>query len=300
MSASLAYFILAHRNPEQLRLLVETIADPRDLVVLHVDLKSTLRLRPERNGTFAMARRLARAHRNVVLMRPSCTNWGGWSLSRILLDAIDLALQHDRNWTHFINLSGQCFPIKPLDYIRGELAAADDAVFVQLRHFSSLPADDWHLGWHPMIELPHKALRLRGPQRAPDAFELQYKGSQWCILPRAFCAWQRQAAVTRQIRRYLRHTFLSDELLMQTLVRNGPWRDRVAPHFRREIIWPGPRAMTMADWDLLGASPAFFARKFDSSIDDRIAPALATAIGASPAALRAAIAGTSATPAEVV
>lgn len=295
MSVRLAYFILAHRDPKQLQLLVETIADPRDLVILHVDLKSLLGLRPERNGTFAMARRLSSTHPNVILMRPRWTNWAGWSLSQILLDAISLALRHDADWTHFINLSGQCFPIKPLDDIRTRLDAAGDAVFVELRHFSTLPADDWHLGWNRMMELPHKALRLHGRRPPPNRFELEYKGSQWCILSREFCAWQQRAVVARHIRRYLRHTFLSDELLMQTLVRNGPWRDRVAPYYGREVVWPGPRVMTMADWSLLQASPAFFARKFDSLIDDRIAPALAGMIGAGSTAWRGTVVGPSAT-----
>ena len=280
MEARIAYFILAHRRPEQLRLLLEAIADPRDLVILHVDFKSMLGLRPDRVGIGAMARTLAKTHENVILMPPRCTNWGGWSLSQVLLDAIDLALTRGPAWTHFVNLSGQCLPIKPLEAIRTALGAATDTVFVQLRPFSSLPADDWHLRWHPMVELPHRAVRLRGPRRPPDRFELAYKGSQWCILPRAFCEWQLGAAVTRDVCRYLRHALLSDELLMQTLVRNGPWRDQVAPHYGREIIWPGPRVMTIADLDLLQRSPAFFARKFDPAVDNRIAPAILRAIGA--------------------
>ena len=77
---------------------------------------------------------------------------------------------------------------------------------------------------------------------------------------------------------------------MQTLVRNSPWRGEMAPHYGREIIWPGPRVMTMADWDLLQRSPAFYARKFDAAVDDQIAPALARAI-ASPASVPARTSG---------
>ena len=280
--ARLAYFILAHHRPEQLRLLVETIASPRDLVLLHVDLKSMLGIRPERNGTWRMAKTLAREMPNVVLMRPRFTNWGGWSLSQVLLDAIDMALERDPDWTHFVNLSGQCLPIRPLAEIRARLAAAGDQVFVELRHFNSLPADDWHLKWHPMIELPHKAVKRAGKRRPPEGFELEYKGSQWCILPRGFCEWQRTAPVAAEIRRYLRGLLLSDELLMQTLVRNGPWRDRVAAFYGREIVWPGPKVMTTADWTMLDHSPAFFARKFDIEHDREVVAAILDKIGAPP------------------
>jgi len=275
LPARFAYFILAHRSPEQLRWLVEAIADPRDVILLHVDLKSLLGIKPERNGTWRMARRLAREHENIRLLRPRFTNWGGWSLAQILLDAIEIAIQTSPDWTHFINLSGQCFPIKPVETIRERLAASNDRVFVEMRPFALLPPDDWHLRWHPAIELPHKAYKLPGPRRPPTNFELQYKGSQWCILPRAFCEWQRRAPVNHRIRRYLRRLLLSDELIIQTLVRNGPWRDRVAPHYGREIVWPGPKVMTMSDWPRLQQSPAFFARKFDPAVDEQIIATLA-------------------------
>ena len=292
MTRPIAYFIMAHRQPDQLRSLVVALAAaaPRDLVLLHVDLKSMLGVKPERQGVWRMARRLAAEYPNVRLMRPRFTNWGGWSLSRIHLDAIDMALGLSSEWSHFVNLSGVCFPIKPLDDIRAALAAAGDQTFVELRHFSSLPPDDWHLRWQPMLELPVKAIAGRGPRRPPGDFELEYKGSQWSILPRAFCEWQRAAPVAGRIRGYLSGLMLSDELLVQTLVRNGPWRDRVAPHYGREIVWPGPRVMTSADWQRLMDSPAFYARKFDAARDDRIVPALARACGLSVPGGQAALA----------
>jgi hypothetical protein len=279
-----AFFVLAHHRPEQLRLLVDTIGARGELVLLHVDLKSMLGIKPERNGTWRMARRLARQAPNVVLMRPRCTNWGGWSLSQVLLDAIDLALAHDRDWTHLVNLSGQCLPIKPLDEISASVATAGERVFVEMRHFSTLQADDWHLKWHPMLELPHRAIKRAGPRPPPTDFELEYKGSQWCILPRAFCEWQRDSAVGTRIRRYLRGLLLSDELLVQTLVRNGPWRQLVAPFYGREIVWPGPKVMTLADWDRLDRSPALFARKFDLEQDAAVVGAVLRKVG-SPALL---------------
>ena len=279
MEARIAYFVMAHRRPEQLRWLIEAIADPRDLILLHIDLKSLVGLRSDRAGMWATARSLARRYPNVRLMRPRPTNWGGWSLARLQLEAVDLALDTAYDWTHFINLSGQCYPIKPMITIRETLQKAPDQVFVELRHFASLPPDDWHLRWHPTIELPHKSLKLRGPRRPPERFELQHKGSQWSILPRSFCEWQRRAPVGREIRRYLRHLLLSDELIVQTLLRNGPWREHAAPHYGREIIWPGPKVFAMDDWDRLMASPALFARKFDPERDADIVPALARKLG---------------------
>ncbi len=283
MQTGIAYFILAHHRPQQLRWLVEALARPggaqRDTVFLHIDRKSMLGLKPGRRGIWQMAKALAAEHPNVILMRPRFTNWGGWSLARIQLDAIDAALEASAGWSHFVNLSGQCYPIKPIEQIRQALAADPDQVFVQLRHLSTLPADDWHLRWHPMVELPHRAVKLKGPRPPPADFELAYKGSQWSILPRAFCEWQRRAPVAKPIRRYLSHLLLSDELIMQTLVRNGPWRGKVAPHYGREIIFPGPKVMTRNDLPRLLSSPALYSRKFDHERDPEVLPALARQFG---------------------
>ena len=283
MHNGIAYFILAHHRPQQLRWLVEALAQPgnsgRDTIILHIDRKSTLGLKADRRGIWQTAKALAAEYPNLILMRPRFTNWGGWSLARIQLHAIAVALQASAEWSHFVNLSGQCYPIKPIEHIRQALAADPDQVFVEMRHLSTLPADDWHLRWHPMVELPHRAVWFKGPRRPPTGFELAFKGSQWSILPRTFCEWQQSAPVAKPIKRYLSRLLLSDELIMQTLVRNGPWRDKVAPHYGREIIFPGPKVMTRDDLPRLLSSPAFISRKFDHERDPEVLPQMARQLG---------------------
>ena len=95
MHTGIAYFILAHHRPQQLRWLVEALARPggprRDTIILHIDRKSMLGLKPERRGIWQMAKALAAEHPNVILMRPRFTNCGGWSLARIQLAALAVA-----------------------------------------------------------------------------------------------------------------------------------------------------------------------------------------------------------------
>jgi len=255
---------------------MEAIYDPQNIFLLHVDMKSRLGIKADRAGIWQMAKRLAADRPNVRILRSRLTNWGGWSLSQLHLDAIDLALAMSPDWTHFINLSGQCYPLKSAEEIRQFLDIIGNQVGVEMRHFPTLPADDWHLKWHPMIELPHKAIKLKGPRRAPTDFELAYKGSQWSILPRSFCEWRQRSPVAKTVVRYLKNLLLSDELIIQTLVRNGPWKDQIANHYGREIVWPGPKVMTMEDWSRLDSSPALFARKFDAAVDENILRLLAS------------------------
>lgn len=216
---------------------------------------------------------------NVVVLPSRFTNWGGWSLSQILLDTIRLALARDATWTHFINLSGQCYPIKPVEHIRDTLAQSGGAVHAELLTIAELPDDDWHHRSIRMFETPVKAHILKGAQPAPESFAIRHKGSQWVMLPRDFCQWVATAPVTLDVSRYLKRRLLSDELIMQTLIANSPFHDRLAHHYGRAILWPGPKVLMSNDFDWLSQSDAFFARKFDCAHDAVILECLARQIG---------------------
>lgn len=267
MPPRFAYFIMVHHLPQQFEWLMNAIYDPDDLFLVHVDLKSRLGLKKNRRGVMREVRRICAGKPNVRLMRSRFTNWGGWSLSKVLLDAIRIALRSDPHWRYFVNLSGQCYPLKPIAAIKREIAAAGDTVHVEMLPIAELPADDWHHNAHPMIETPLRALILPGRKAPPPGFSLTCKGSQWVILPRGFCEWAIEAPLTKRISSYLRGRLLSDELVMQALLENGPYADRLADHYGRAIVWPGPKTMTAADLPMLAQSPAWFARKFSLETD---------------------------------
>ncbi len=104
-----------------------------------------------------------------------------------------------------------------------------------------------------MFETPLKIVVLPGARQPPKSFRLDHKGSQWVILPRAFCAWQRTAPFRREMDRYMRFSPLSDELVMQALLLNGPFRSRQASQYGRAIrlVEPAahPTVLTMRDLD---------------------------------------------------
>lgn len=282
MPPRFAYFIMIHHLPQQFEWLMNAIYDPNDLFLVHVDLKSRLGIKKGRRGVMREVRRICDGKPNVRLLRSRFTNWGGWSLSKILLDAIRIALRWDADWRYFVNLSGQCYPLKPLRTIKQEVATAEEAVHVEMLPIAELPADDWHHNAHPMLETPLRAFILPGRKRPPEDFSLTHKGSQWTVLPRSFCEWAVAAPVTRRITSYLRGLLLSDELVMQALVENGPYRDRLASHYGREILWPGPKTMTEQDLPMLERSPAWFARKFNLQTDVSVLKCLAEKSGFTP------------------
>src|SRR5450432_3714966 len=103
---ALAYHILAYKHPAQVARLIDRIHHPEDLFVLHFDRRS-----PE--GLRALADRLRTTHPNIILQRPRAVLWGGPQIIDVQIEAMDLALRQPHAWTHFINLTGQDFPLRP-------------------------------------------------------------------------------------------------------------------------------------------------------------------------------------------
>jgi hypothetical protein len=281
----IAYFIMLHHKPQQFEWLFNAIYHADDFFVVHVDLKSLVNFKG-RGGTHSRVRALLRGRPNVVLMTPHCTNWGGWSLSKIALEAIDIALARDQRWDYFVNLSGECYPIRRMQDIREALSGNPALNYVETRHFSSLPPGAWHTRRPRVIDTPAKIIILPGHRAAPKTFMLEHKGSQWVMLTRGFCEWQQSSLLRRDIARYMRFSPLSDEMIFQALLLNGPFRDTQAPDYRRDVKFVEPRAhaevFTMDDLSRLQSSDALFARKFDAGVDSAILRYLADTLGFLP------------------
>lgn len=281
----IAYFIMLHHKPQQFEWLFNAIYNETDFFVIHVDLKSIFNFKG-RGGTYSRVKELTRGRSNVVLMTPQYTNWGGWSLSRIALKAIHIALSHGSHWDYFINLSGECYPIKRMEIIREQLARDPTLNYIETRHFSSLPPDAWHPKRAIVVETPVKIVILPGQRSAPKSFTLMHKGSQWVMLTRAFCEWQHSAPVRQKIRQYMKFSPLSDEMIFQALLLNGPFSHLQAPDYKREVKFVEPNAhaevFNLSDLARLQCSSAFFARKFDLVADMPVLRHLASSLGFSP------------------
>jgi hypothetical protein len=98
----LAYFIAAHKSPEQVLHLLDAIYREQDIYAIHVGRKSEAQVEEAiRGGTAGRA--------NFHFLERQFSNWSGWSWERVELDAISNLLKRDTRWMHYINLSGQEF-----------------------------------------------------------------------------------------------------------------------------------------------------------------------------------------------
>lgn len=278
----LAYAILAHHKPRQLAWLFEAIYRPTDVFAIHVDAGAA----PELHERAAA---LAHGRPNVHLLRSRPITWGGWSLAAINLDAIRTLLELDSGWGFFANLSGQDYPLQDPDAVRAELAQAPDANHLDARRIDSFPPEHQkhvrrRLRWR-RFEFGGGVVTTPIPVVRPRDLRIEWKGSGWFTLSRNFCAWLADAPLTRTCIAALRHTYIPDETLLQTIAMNSPFAPTVTHDAKREAIWDGgshPATLTMDDLGKLSASTAHFARKLDQDVDPEIVRALADRIGAAP------------------
>lgn len=188
-------------------------------------------------------------------------------------------------WSYYVNLSGQDFPLRTQEEIAAELERLPHRDWVEFERTLdpgratelarreqvlavSLP---WRekprlLFWAP----PWRAPLLKGATR--------YLGSQWKMLTREACDFLAVPKNTRRFRAAYWGTHVPDESFFQTVLLNSNRRAHVAGRNWHFVDWysgpPYPHILEMKDLQRLESSDAFFARKFDDSVDDAVLVAL--------------------------
>ena len=102
------------------------------------------------------------------------------------------------------------------------------------------------------------------------------KGCDWWSITHEAAQWVLDHEP--QFRNNFRHTYCPSELLMQTILYNSPFRERLFDTENqnrgslREIDWGRgqPYVWRAEDYEQLIASPCMFARKFDANVDSEI------------------------------
>ena len=291
-----AYHILAHKQPDQVARLIRALQHPDDCFVLHFDRRAPASLH-------ALSRELARDNRNVLVQRPRAVIWGGPAISDLQTEAMQLALEHAPAWRHFVNLTGQDFPLTSRAERQTRLAAAPGRSY--LSWFDPLATTQWsnarerlerhhlHAPWLArLLGVPGLGRRLRailgwqnrlpywpGRRRRLPVFFKYYGGSNYMVLARAACRYLVSAPEAKRIRTWLSSAAHPDEIVFQSVLLNSPLASTLENRDWREIDFPPhdphPRTLTQADWPRLRDSRQLFARKFDIAVDatilDRIA-----------------------------
>jgi len=297
----LAYLIITHKNLEQFKRLFRATYARDNLYVVHVDIKSE----PEYHRGVS---EFVASYPNARIMQSGNCRWGGYSMVDIELKAIQQMIEWDSDWSFFVNLSGQDFPLKTQDNIKSFLKGREDKNFITV--FDDEFISRWvnpyplfrpraispnHLNARTRVEryyweIPHSRRILYLPLIKRDFITgaTWYAGWQWCLLNRDFCEYICHACEVKKYVRFFRHSFIPDESFFQTVIMNSEYRDTVVnDHLRTIIMLPnGVKIFRERDYDLLVSSGGLFARKFDETVDPFIISRLEQRVSATESALQ--------------
>lgn len=265
----IAYFILVHRYPEQFKRLMKAIYEPGNQYVVHIDKSSGEELAAD------IAEFLT-PFQGVNILPAQNALWGGYSLVEAELRGMAMLLEMDDRWTHYINLSGQDFPLKSQSYIRAFLKAHPNKQFIRARDQESERPDTMNRVSHYFIE----ALGEIIPTEIPRAFfddARPFIGTQWKVVTRNFCQYVCNDPAAVRYKEFYRNSFIADEGFFQTVLMNHGDMGQAMNNDLRMIDWVPdgdiklrPRNFGASDIAQLISSPDLFARKFDSIEDPQI------------------------------
>jgi hypothetical protein len=227
--------------------------------------------------------RIAPDARNVHYIDRHHPIWGGWGVAETELRLTRSLLELDGDWTHFVNLSGACYPLQSRATIDAFLSAHPHRNFIEVNKIR--PDESYvreRVSWvHREVDGRIKKTSI--PKVVTSSLDVEWGGSNWHILTREFCEWVMSDPVAAKILEYVRDIGVPDEHFMQCLIMASPFADSVVP-YAREIKWRDeafhPETLTSTDSKLLLESKMLFARKFDAGVDSRILVDLAGKIGA--------------------
>ena len=276
------FHITSYKDPDQFAWLYRAIYNEYDLFIIHVDQKSS----GEVHSGF---RSLAAGHQNTHFIPSLPVVWGGLGLIQAELAAIKYALDIDPDWHYLVNLSAQDYPLIPLNELRKRLDDAWPNNFVECKELSTV---HWRIRkrlWFRYIEHRYKRHFTPIPRLSSAALRIKWYGAWWHILSHDFCVWWSTATKAEGYLQALQSAGMPDEFLVQNIIQDSPFQDTVVSKCKHEILWcePGeplrttahPNILTMRNRDLLTRSEAFFARKFDQSVDQEILQLLAKSVG---------------------
>lgn len=251
-----AILIIAHKNLDQLIRLLSVLQDDDFDIYIHLDKKWQVS-----DGDI---KKLINAGENITVLG---TRYSGyldtWSLCKITLELVKEALRKKKNYSYFLLLSGQDYPIKPMSYIKNTLETLYPKPLIDV---TPMAKDNWiysgfkWIRFHPYYRLVEKVtdvkairklmlmpaygiqfiitLLLKSPyQRLKNENCSLYGGSAWWILPVEIInlcleEYEKNSKIVRAFK--MKNT--PEETFFQTMTMRSRLKDQVNVNDPYEIL----------------------------------------------------------------
>lgn len=226
---------------------------------------------------------------NVMFMHDVKVLWGGSTLQQSIMCMLGRALENKEN-SYFHLITGQDILIKPLDVL---FKFFENNINSYISYFT-LPDSKRFAGgglerydyyqFYDLLDCRKKrginaklnklsilTQKIFHFKRSKLPFKQIYGGSGWWSLQRDAAEYVYKEWFSKKLYRRLAHTFAPDEMIVMTLLLNSDKQFPVVNDNLRFMIWEaglyGPRNLTIADFDKLKHTNAFFARKMNPVTD---------------------------------
>jgi Core-2/I-Branching enzyme len=271
------FAVLAHTEPEILQHLVAALAPYR--VVVHIDRR-------------ANAADFSGLPRTTYIKDRIAVNWGGYSIVEATVRMFDVAHRMVAPDDHIVLLSGQCYPVRPIDEFVQHLHCSpwkqhcksalvfDGSKYSERRLTRNWYWDDLPLRRSARSRRAVSAVRrvmgtLAKRRNAADFAPLiPVRGSQWIALTQACIQDLLPVAHSSEFMSLFKQALAPDEMFFHTLVYNSSWRSEMEfPNLMPEVAQPEwefanfhspfqSRPLTLADLAAIRSADMYFARKF--------------------------------------
>jgi hypothetical protein len=290
--AKIAYSLIVHKNPMQVRRLLMNIYSESDFFDINIFGKNST------NKTWNDALSQFKSKNFSITFRNG-KGWGSFQLVDAMLNS--MRKFHCLDYDYFINLSGQCYPLKSIDSIKKFF---DNKSFAYIQQFK-LP-EGAPKGWgkrgglnrleysyykNPFLILLEMIIKklsksskydARRPVKIPRIhrripYNLEpYGGEMWFCLGKKHVDYILEYLKDKSdLVAFFKHSLIPDELFFHTIIMNSPLKDTIYNDNLRYIDWNKkgvalPATLGVEDEVSLLSSSKLFARKFDIDLDEHI------------------------------
>lgn len=271
-----AYLIMAHTNFNQLQTLISILDDPRNDIYVHVDKRAT-----KFNERYYVTK-----FSKLIFINRKAVNWGAYSQIDCEIRLLKAAKDSGITYSYYHLLSGLDFPIKDQNYIHSFFEKNEGKEFLDFDPKSDNNTFDrvkYYYFFQDFIGrnkgkipgilyyLQERSITIQRKIGTKRKFTFpMYKGANWFSITNDLVTFVLQQK--SNIRKRFRYTLCADEIVLQSIAMNSPYRQNIVNCSLREIDWTRgePYTYRTGDLSILKASTALFARKFDESVDNNI------------------------------
>lgn len=261
----LAILISAHKDFGQLNRLIETLRHPEVDIYLHIDIKSELDKSIFENVKFIEKRFNVR--------------WG--TISQVAATTSSLKEMIENNYTNYIFISGQDYPIFSIEKI---VEFIKDNPCIEFMEYKKIGKDGWDVeSRYSQIHTNNRYInyilrKFINKRKFIEGF-VPYGGSSWWILTDKAVRYIIETYEKYDMSKQFEYTKCIDEVVYQSILVNSEFKDNIVNDHKRYIDWSdyakrlnigNPNILKKDDFEKIINSEAFFARKFDAKIDSEI------------------------------